>query len=379
MDYYQKYQKYKFKYLNLLSLNQSGGYKDDEFKIMLENTDVNGYLVEKLAICPLSDNIVHKDHAVLIESAVYDFNYLLKFFISYLTKEENYIIKPKRTKEENYIIIRTKEEKYIINPKIPHNNGRFTEKIYLKILSKVLINNLDHEIMLENTDVNGYLVEKLAICPISQDIVHKDHAVLIEEAIYDVNSLLKFFISHQKRKEEDKNYIFNPKIPHNNGRFTQEIYFKILSKVLKNNLDHKIIFKMSSESELIDSILDDYITYNTIITDNDTINFFINYLIDYLRINSSRENKYIEFEKKIMYEILQLRNLSEDIQQRILKLEYKYRTRLLSFYNPDKIIYILNNLVDDDIKKLFDDNNNNPYDLYGLNMSELETYINNYK
>ena len=25
MDYYQKYQKYKFKYLNLLSLNQSGG------------------------------------------------------------------------------------------------------------------------------------------------------------------------------------------------------------------------------------------------------------------------------------------------------------------------------------------------------------------
>jgi hypothetical protein len=78
-----------------------------------------------------------------------------------------------------------------------------------------------------------------------------------------------------------------------------------------------------------------------------------------------------------MYEILQLINFPENIQQRILKLEYGYRKKLLSFYNPEKIIYILNNLVDDDIKKLFD--NNNPYDLYPLNMSDLETYINKYK
>jgi len=34
MNYYQKYQKYKFKYLNLL--NQSGGYTPEEFKQMLE-------------------------------------------------------------------------------------------------------------------------------------------------------------------------------------------------------------------------------------------------------------------------------------------------------------------------------------------------------
>ena len=259
MDYYQKYQKYKFKYLNLLSLNQSGGYTNDEFKIMLENTDVN-----------------------------------------------------------------------------------------------------------------GYFVDKLAICPISHDIVHKDHAVLIEKAIYDVNYLLNFFISYQKRTEEE-NYILNPKIPHNNGRFTEEIYLKILSKVLKNNLDHKIIFKMSSVSELVYSIVTEYILDNTIIIDYDTINF----LIDYSRIEYSikeDKDKTYEKNKKIMYEILQLRNFSEDIQQRILKLEYKYRTRLLSFYNPEKIIYILNNLIDDDIKKLFDDNN--PYDLYPLNISDLKTYIN---
>jgi hypothetical protein len=78
-----------------------------------------------------------------------------------------------------------------------------------------------------------------------------------------------------------------------------------------------------------------------------------------------------------IFKILQISIFSEDIQQRILKLEYEYRNKLLTFDNPEKIIYILNNLVDDDIKALFD--NSDPYDLYPLNMSDLETYINKYK
>jgi hypothetical protein len=77
-----------------------------------------------------------------------------------------------------------------------------------------------------------------------------------------------------------------------------------------------------------------------------------------------------------IFKILQISNFSEDIQQRILKLEYKYRNKLLTFDNPEKIIYILNNLVNDDIKELF--NNSDPYDLYPLNMSDLKTYINKY-
>jgi len=77
-----------------------------------------------------------------------------------------------------------------------------------------------------------------------------------------------------------------------------------------------------------------------------------------------------------IFKILQISNFSENIQKRILKLEYEYRNKLLTFDNPDKIIYILNNLVDDDIKALFD--NSDPYDLYPLNMSDLKTYINKY-
>ena len=78
-----------------------------------------------------------------------------------------------------------------------------------------------------------------------------------------------------------------------------------------------------------------------------------------------------------IFKILQISNFTEDIQERILKLEYEYRNKLLTFDNPEKIIYILNNLVDDDIKKLFD--NSDLYVLYPLNISDLKTYINKYK
>ena len=78
-----------------------------------------------------------------------------------------------------------------------------------------------------------------------------------------------------------------------------------------------------------------------------------------------------------IFKILQISNFTEDIQQRILKLEYEYRNKLLTFDNPEKIIFIINNLVYDDIKKLFD--NSDLYDLYPLNMSDLKTYINKFK
>jgi hypothetical protein len=78
-----------------------------------------------------------------------------------------------------------------------------------------------------------------------------------------------------------------------------------------------------------------------------------------------------------IFKILQISNFNEDIQQRILKLKYEYRNKLLTFDNPEKIIFIINNLVDDEIKELFD--NSDLYDLYPLNMSDLETYINKYK
>jgi hypothetical protein len=75
-----------------------------------------------------------------------------------------------------------------------------------------------------------------------------------------------------------------------------------------------------------------------------------------------------------IFKILQISNFTEDIQQRILKLKYEYRNKLLTFDNPEKIIFVINNLSDDKIEALFD--NSDLYDLYPLHMSDLETYIN---
>ena len=47
MDYYQKYQKYKFKYLNLYLSNQSGGYTPEEFKQILQNKEDEDFFINQ--------------------------------------------------------------------------------------------------------------------------------------------------------------------------------------------------------------------------------------------------------------------------------------------------------------------------------------------
>jgi len=87
----------------------------------------------------------------------------------------------------------------------------------------------------------------------------------------------------------------------------------------------------------------------------------------------SNKDVLTQIEQKIKYFYDHYKKEVAYIEQRILKLKYEYRNKLLTFDNPEKIIYILNNLVDDNIKELFD--NSDLYDLYPLNMSNLKQYI----
>jgi hypothetical protein len=64
------------------------------------------------------------------------------------------------------------------------------------------------------------------------------------------------------------------------------------------------------------------------------------------------------------------------IQEKILKLESEYRKKLLKFDNPEKIKYIIKNLIDDKIKELFDNSNLN--NLYSLNLYDLMDYLDKY-
>ena len=69
MDYYQKYQKYKFKYLNLL--NQSGGVTPENFTKMLENKEGDEFLED---IDFLTHDQIKVKNAVLIDNQVCDIN-----------------------------------------------------------------------------------------------------------------------------------------------------------------------------------------------------------------------------------------------------------------------------------------------------------------
>ena len=198
MDYYQKYQKYKFKYLNLLSLTnyQSGGgsdYTEEDFilldKYLYDNSnltdegleilkyyiDENGYLKDKknpeLLEDPITGESIHITNAVLIDKEVYDANNLFNC----INKFGNMKIPHNRQiySPANLVDIRNKldndENKNIIKNKIFEN---FSVKVrtQLKLLkpeqleilfTKIKINILDLKIERDDTILNlvNYLLE----------------------------------------------------------------------------------------------------------------------------------------------------------------------------------------------------------------------------
>ena len=197
MNYYQKYQKYKFKYLNLLSLTnyQSGGgsdyteedfilldkylydnsnLTDEELEILKYYIDENNYLKDKknpeLLEDPISKDNIHVKNAVLIEKQIYDANSLLGCIKSGFTvnPHNRQIYSP-----ANLVDIRNKldndENKNIIKNKIFEN---FSVKVrtQLKLLkpeqleilfTKIKINILDLKIERDDTILNlvNYLLE----------------------------------------------------------------------------------------------------------------------------------------------------------------------------------------------------------------------------
>ena len=86
----------------------------------------------------------------------------------------------------------------------------------------------------------------------------------------------------------------------------------------------------------------------------------------------------MQIEKKLKYFYDLYKKEVAYIQQRILKLDAKYRKKLLKFDNPEKIKYIIKNLSDNKIKKLFDNSNLNLNYLYSLNLYDLMDYLDKY-
>ena len=90
----------------------------------------------------------------------------------------------------------------------------------------------------------------------------------------------------------------------------------------------------------------------------------------------SDEDVFKQIEQKLKHFYDHYKKNEAYIQQRILKLDSEYRKKLLKFDEPEKIKYIIKNLIDNKIKELFDNSNLN--NLYSLNLYDLVNYLNKY-
>jgi hypothetical protein len=133
--------------------------------------------------------------------------------------------------------------------------GRFDDLD--KSLKELIKNTLDEKHVSGHND------------PITFEPILKKDAIVIEGVIYDIKSLLKLLSLDP-----------NPKIPHNRGDFTEEMYLSILSIMLKNNklsLLKDIVFKKKNPVELLEYIVRQYTDNNKIIdVEIETINYLIN-------------------------------------------------------------------------------------------------------
>jgi hypothetical protein len=258
MDYYKKYQKYKFKYLNLLSLtiHQSGGdeipytegdfllldkylyskYKksiltEEELEILKKFIDLDGdeenLLRDKSNNKLLEDPIsgfIHIKNAVLINKEVYDANSLFNWII--YTKENNLDINIPHNRERysltNLIDIRNKLD-----------NDEHKNIIFNEILNK-FSNNIQTQLML----LDEFKPEQLKIFFTKYDILKSEHDdyIILELVNYLLNNNItdeNNNITENFKENLKKNYKLLLFVPEN--KMTKEEYFQIYEEAVTQN------------------------------------------------------------------------------------------------------------------------------------------------
>jgi hypothetical protein len=232
MDYYKKYQKYKFKYLNLL--NQSGGgsdyteedfilldkfldkdgylsdYMKEDFILLDKFLDKDGYLKDKkttdLLEDPISKESIHFKNAVLIDKEVYDVNSLFDSINSgHMTIPHN---------RSNYSPI------YLLNIRNKLNDNEKKNIIFNKILNK-FSENMQTQLML----LDQLKPEQLKIFFTKYDIFKSERENIILELV---------------------NYLLNNNITDENNNITEKFKenlkknYKLLLFVPENKMTYEI-------------------------------------------------------------------------------------------------------------------------------------------
>ena len=190
MDYYQKYQKYKFKYLNLLN-QYGGGYTEDEFNKLLkrtpDKTNIEG------SQCPISHGLVLKEDAILIDKQLYDANELFKCILF-----DNY--------NRNYFP--TDVDIIPHAPLIPHNNKRFKPNTLFNIYHKVKENydnkaQIDFKILILRRIMVDEKIEEIKKSEKTQTEKKTDQVIEVEAEIFTNRLLIKYKKEFYNRSKVD--------------------------------------------------------------------------------------------------------------------------------------------------------------------------------
>jgi len=211
---------------------------------------------------------------------------------------------------------------------------------------------------------------------------------------------MDYYQKYQKYKYKYLNLLsFNQ----SGGGGNYDELFKLMKKKSENwemfNLYKMVLNKIINEYEKDNKIGEfEAILYGALVTGQDPLKVPI--LLEILKISILDKDKQtillsynIKERKKMLDEYSnkdvltqikkELKHFYDDYkkdeaynQERILKLDSEYRKKLLKFDNPEKIKYIIKNLIDDKIKELFDKSNLN--NLYSLNIYDLMNYLDKY-
>jgi hypothetical protein len=257
MNYYKKYQKYKFKYLNLL--NQSGGYTPEEFKQMLEEKNDEDLLEDT---DPISlENIKVKD-AVLINTQVYNVNYLFKWIKTKYNEDESPTIPltNEKLKLEHFVDIKNKlfdEEKKniikkIIISKFKKNTQNLLNQLEPEQLDKIDFLNKFYIIWIQAVKLNWHVLKNIPAN--DPEITNEQYIEICELAVKQHSNALEFVKANAMKDEQ---YLEICKLAFRHKGFNTLQYvpnlkrtFKICELAVKNNpfaLEYVLVNNMRIE------------------------------------------------------------------------------------------------------------------------------------
>jgi hypothetical protein len=253
MDYYQKYQKYKFKYLNLL--NQSGGYTPEEFKQMLENKEDEDFLEDE-DIDFLTHDQIKVKNAVLIDTRVYDVNSLFEWInIKY---NENKIAKDPLTNNE----LKLQHFVDIKNKLFDEEKKNIIKKIIVKIIindqeqfDKINFLNEYYIIWIQAIKLNWHVFKNIPVN--DPEITNEQYIEICELAVKQHSNALEFVKANAMKDEQ---YLEICKLAFRHKAFNTLKYvpnlkrtFKICELAVKQNyktLENVLVDNMTPEQYL---------------------------------------------------------------------------------------------------------------------------------